>query len=661
MTDRDEMWLRFRTQLAFACSAHHTNIETLVSDLWKDSGGLVIPVGLNQQVLHEDASKGEVTPLSADWRWQPPATAPLPLSMQFVEQQRTHVNFDLPVEAPKEKLRAAGVLDVLQEASAEAAPVHEAANGQRVHESLPASLSQILQNGSPLPTVQRQDSDDFLGQKVGASFVCVKSNDFFTDTSGVRKRLGRAAERSSVASCIQTIVDWWLEAREPDRNGFLARVVDHRLFEILSALAIGTNTVFICVVANADMNSVSSADADSKPPAWQKQTEWGFIVFYLLELAMRMLAHRGYFFINDNAVWNTLDFVLVLISVSEAVLHAAGGAGVNLMFLRILRLLKLSKLLRVVRAIRFLRELRVLAECLKGCMVQLFWAVVMMTMVLLVFSMFFVQALSTHLRVVGFEPYNEIGIDKDMIVQAFGSVQDSMLTLLQVVSGGSEWHPAYQFFAATGPMLSVVYLFFVIFFQVAVWNIVTSVFIENTMNMGGPDRDEEVFNKRRQDRSDAKELLAVCKEADTDFSGTVSVDEFDSFMDNAKFRSFLELRGIDIKDTRMFFHMIKTTTHCTEIELEDFVTTCLKVRGPATSVDLHAMMWESKINFAAQKRFQKYVDDRLERLEHLAAPPPPSGSAGTASGEQVPAEPNVTSVSQPCRIWPLSADGAHRC
>merc|ERR1719310_1190525 len=100
------------------------------------------------------------------------------------------------------------------------------------------------------------------------------------------------------------------------------------------------------------------------------------------------------------------------------------------MFLRILRVLKVTKLLRLVRAVRFLRDLRIFAECLRGCLMQLFWALVMICLVLLIFALFFVQAMSGFLSTAGEGPYED-GVQKADIVAYYGSVQKAMLTLLE--------------------------------------------------------------------------------------------------------------------------------------------------------------------------------------------------------------------------------------
>merc|ERR1719487_359608 len=100
-----------------------------------------------------------------------------------------------------------------------------------------------------------------------------------------------------------------------------------------------------------------------------------------------------------------------------------------------------------------------------------------------------------------------------------------MMMLFNTVTGG-DWAIPYKVASASGSLTSTIFVFFVVFFTVGVWNIVASVFIENTMKMACPDREEELLQKHRQDLADTRELMKICAVADTDLNGSMSVDEF---------------------------------------------------------------------------------------------------------------------------------------
>eukprot|EP00929_Paragymnodinium_shiwhaense_P056613 TRINITY_DN28339_c0_g1_i2.p1 TRINITY_DN28339_c0_g1~~TRINITY_DN28339_c0_g1_i2.p1 ORF type:complete len:378 (+),score=67.11 TRINITY_DN28339_c0_g1_i2:979-2112(+) len=301
-------------------------------------------------------------------------------------------------------------------------------------------------------------------------------------------------------------------------------------------------------------------------------------------------------------------------SLFELVLSKAVVLNHNKMFLRIVRLLKLTKLIRVFRAIRFLKEMRQFFGCLTGCTMSLFWALMMIGLVLLVFALFFVQAMASYLHEIGDGPFEKVA--KEDILDSFGSVFQACLTLMEIACGYGEWGEQYDIVRVTGRLNGVMFVFFTLFFTVAVWNIVTSIFLENTLKMATPDRESELLEKLWRDVEDAKELTAMLERADLDKSGMLSREEVSRFLcEDSKFRGFFETRGIDIKNAEVFFEMLASASPTNEVDLEAFVASCLRVKGPATSIDLHTLAFESKMMHKVQKRFNTFVAERFKALD----------------------------------------------
>eukprot|EP00438_Fugacium_kawagutii_P004611 Skav229002 [mRNA] locus=scaffold127:334407:334853:+ [translate_table: standard] len=118
--------------------------------------------------------------------------------------------------------------------------------------------------------------------------------------------------------------------------------------------------------------------------------------FYVIELALKLLVHRLYFFCNDEMAWNIFDFILVVFTVVENIL--VFGSGVNLGFLRLLRLCKIVKILRVFRTLRFFSELRLMLDCVLGSLKNCFWCLMMLLFVVYLFALLLQQGLSSIFR-----------------------------------------------------------------------------------------------------------------------------------------------------------------------------------------------------------------------------------------------------------------------
>merc|ERR1712151_31866 len=89
-----------------------------------------------------------------------------------------------------------------------------------------------------------------------------------------------------------------------------------------------------------------------------------------------------------------------------------------------------------------------------------------------------------------------------------------------------DWDNAYILIAASGPDKAAVFMFYILFFVLAVWNIITSIFVEKALKIAQPDIDSLMLEKRRKDAVDAKELDALFRKMDIDGNSVISMEEF---------------------------------------------------------------------------------------------------------------------------------------
>mmetsp|Transcript_16933 Transcript_16933/g.34340 ORF Transcript_16933/g.34340 Transcript_16933/m.34340 type:complete len:212 (-) Transcript_16933:2-637(-) len=160
------------------------------------------------------------------------------------------------------------------------------------------------------------------------------------------------------------------------------------------------------------------------------------------------------------------------------------------------------------------------------------------------------------------------------------------------VTGGYDWGVYYDVLAPTGLANCVIFLFFVIFSQIALLNIVTGIFVENAMKLGQPEVDHLAFAQRKQDLEDAAELRKVFRQIDTDGSGTLTAQEFAEAVQNERFRAQLAVLGLDIKDAEKFFRVV---TDLGVVDMEFFVDGCLRLKGSASNIDLQTLALETKL------------------------------------------------------------------
>merc|ERR1712232_1294111 len=126
-------------------------------------------------------------------------------------------------------------------------------------------------------------------------------------------------------------------------------------------------------------------------------------------------------------------------------------------------------------------------------------------------------------------------VDTDLI-DSFGYVGTATLTLFQSVSGGEDWGTFFVQMEKVGAAYAGVYIFFIAFYLIAVWNIVTSLFVNSALQMTIPDIETIQMEKRWQDLRDARDItIVLSEELDRDHSGTISKGEIEEVLCNERF------------------------------------------------------------------------------------------------------------------------------
>merc|ERR1712032_1655909 len=93
----------------------------------------------------------------------------------------------------------------------------------------------------------------------------------------------------------------------------------------------------------------------------------------------------------------------------------------------------------------------------------------------------------------------------------------------------------------------------------------------------------------------AQELQRLFRRADVDCDSKITMEEFQRFCETPAFVTFLRMRGIDIKEVSTFYSMLMDGAGVDaerHVDVGLLVEVCLRIRGQATSVDLHTLRYE---------------------------------------------------------------------
>eukprot|EP00428_Durinskia_dybowskii_P016621 CAMPEP_0170214138 /NCGR_PEP_ID=MMETSP0116_2-20130129/6696_1 /TAXON_ID=400756 /ORGANISM="Durinskia baltica, Strain CSIRO CS-38" /LENGTH=614 /DNA_ID=CAMNT_0010464695 /DNA_START=110 /DNA_END=1955 /DNA_ORIENTATION=- len=401
----------------------------------------------------------------------------------------------------------------------------------------------------------------------------------------------------------------WCESLDPPvPTGVIANIVLSRPFEVFLLVVIVLNAVFTWIVANYEM-----ANLHKEAPEAFGYLETFFLAVYTIELVLKLIVYRQWFFINADWRWNWFDMLLVFSSLTQLImvnLADSGGSG-NLTFVRSLRLFKMATLLRGVRVVEFLKELRTMLFSLLGSLSTLMWGILMLILIFYVFGLVFVQGATAALTEENSMNFEEIRI----LYKEFGSVEASMLQLYMAATGGVNWVYTYEAVLPMGWIYSGLLLFFTAFSQIALLNILTALFVNKAMDYTKPDTETAAMELRRKDIADYDELSNLAREMAQE-GDSISVEDFEREMRSGPLGARLGLLGLTIADPDSFFDLLAPTgrTSTKRISVDEFVEGCMRMKGGASGIDMHIVEKQTRLVLRSLREYQKDTNKTLGQL-----------------------------------------------
>lgn len=394
--------------------------------------------------------------------------------------------------------------------------------------------------------------------------------------------------------------DWLGSLEEPPRTGWLARLVLSRGFELAVCVTIFVNCAFMSYSTDVEIQS------PNKIAISVLIGDWLFQMLYTLEMALKLLVHKQWFFCNTD--WKINIFDLLLTSTGFITLSVGAGSGG---YFRSMRMLRFGKAIHAFRAMAQLKHLRALIVCLHGSVQSLFWSLVMLVTVYAIFSLVLLQIITIHLI------ETDQALEESNFYDFFGSVAKSILTLYKASTGGDDWSLAYQVIQPTGGIGSATYLLFIAFVHFALINIITGIFVESAMATLTPDSQMLAREHTRLELEYAQKLDSLCRDVDADDSGKLSRAEFEECIKKRHMTMLLEMMGLQKHHVLEFFHhLAHVYDDGGQVDIAKFVNGCMLLKGAATNFDLqklHAEFLSAQARVAQnQKDILKLLHDRLE-------------------------------------------------
>jgi len=337
-----------------------------------------------------------------------------------------------------------------------------------------------------------------------------------------------------------------------------------------------------------------SSHLDETTPDTYKVFEAVFCCLFSLELALRICAFRLRFFYMIGWQWNVFDFIVVALQCIDLIIGLVSKGNVLDSF-GVLRMIRLGRVVRLLRMVRLVPALKSMVYLVAASMSSFFWTVFLLLMLMFGVAVYFTELVAEHMRKVE---------DRDSdITQYWGSIEQSILSLYQAITGGKDWGDLTDPLGKASSISVFLFGLYIAFATLVMLNLVTGVFVEGAQRIIKEDRDNELI----------RVLKRQFTKADMDGDVQISWEEFEGQLETQAMKEYFAQIDISRGEAHHLFHLIDED-NSGALSIGEFVRGCIRLRGPARSVDLATMMKDFDSTFSSFADHSSKVEKQLDWL-----------------------------------------------
>ncbi|CAE7460330.1 unnamed protein product [Symbiodinium natans] len=399
--------------------------------------------------------------------------------------------------------------------------------------------------------------------------------------------------------------------------------------------------IFSLILVNAILLGVeidlSSSLGEADIPPWLGMLNAFIVCVFVLEIVLKFIAYgcRG-FWRGPQAWWNIFDFIIVAISAIETALDIWARSLASSVWgsdafsvVRTMRLARALRGMRFLRVFRYFSALRVLVLSIVSTINSLLWTMVLLFVIFYSFGVILTQLVLDYCRFLAVQAsggnVNAVPDCPAELQRYWSSIGRSMLTLFYAITNGVAWAETLRPLEDVSFLAVIFVIFYIIISVFTLLNVVTGVFVNTAIERASADKDIAAL-KAFQKRKEQMHILQQAFEAlDHRQTNKLEIQDIQEAMGLDSVGTFLESLDISTDDIKMLFTLIDADNSGT-IDLEEFVSGCMQLHGPAKSLQLAKMSYENKLTRDAVNTVKADLRTLVSKLEQR-----PSGPSGPSA------------------------------
>jgi len=217
----------------------------------------------------------------------------------------------------------------------------------------------------------------------------------------------------------------------------------------------------------------------------------------------------------------------------------------------------------------------------------LVWAILMLLLSVLFFSLIFVNATASYM-----ETASRSDSEAEVLRVYFSSLPMSLFTLFMAMSGGIDWWDVAGPLLKIHPGYALLFLLFVLLMVIVVLNIITGAFVNDAVALARKDEDLRMQQELSESRHLTNRLNSLFHEIDEENTGMFSLQDLQVHLQREEVGLLFTLLGIEVTDAVSFFNLLDIDGSGA-VEIEEFVMGCLRLQGRSGMMNMEINIQET--------------------------------------------------------------------
>ncbi|CAE7317370.1 Cacna1h, partial [Symbiodinium pilosum] len=185
------------------------------------------------------------------------------------------------------------------------------------------------------------------------------------------------------------------------------------------------------------------------------------------------------------------------------------------------------KAVRLMRVFRFVMAFRTLITSILYTLKSLFWALMLLVVIVYVFGVLFTQAMNDFLQDHDPDTLPLSFREAELATRYFGSLDLTMLSLYMSIAGGVSWEDVITPLRGVSEVWAFLFLFYISFTYFAVLNVVTGVFCQSAIESAQNDHTAVVHSILKNKKAHADKIRALFSKLGDEKTGAITFAMFE--------------------------------------------------------------------------------------------------------------------------------------